>query len=183
MESVWTTTVAVGLGAISTLIVQHISRGFLRRDQMLALRKQWISDVLDGLRVAWSAGPFDPENFDTFLPTGPPRALRFSDPSANRVSIWLSFRLHIMLSVLKSEPADETMTGPRAFFLYEEHMSRVEPRLSSWALGRYRYGPRAVERWLWASVDELDSMEGRASTSTEMRKLARRHTRVNRVRP
>ncbi len=182
MESLIATVLAAGIGVVGTLLVQRITRGWTRRDEMLALRNRWASDVLTQLRSAWSARPFDPESFEVFLPASAPHSLRFIDPSANRVSTWLSFQLQIMLS--KLDPMqDMAMKGTQAFFVYDEHMRRVEPLLVGWALGKRGYGPRAVERWLWAANDEVHKSHGRELDSREMRKLARRYARLDRVRP
>ena len=182
MESLIATVIAAGIGVIGTLFVQRITRGWNRRDELLALRSQWASDVLNQLRAAWSARPFDAEIFEVFLPAPAPHSLGVIDPSANRVKTWLSFQLQIMLSKLDPEQ-DLEMKGTQAFFVYDEHMRRVEPLLIGWARGKRGYGPRAVERWLWAASDEVGILHERKLDSKEMRRLQRRYARVNRARP
>ena len=183
MESFLTTVIGTGVGIIGTLLVQQITRRLSRRDQMLALRKKWASDVLDQMSEAWSERPFDPEKIDTFLAPSPPRELDFIDPTANRIHIWLSLRLLVAHAALRSQQQVEPALPTSAYLVYDEEMHKTGPLLAGWAIGRRGFGARAVERWVWAANTELAVSGGRRSDSKEMRRLARRYMRANRVRP
>lgn len=177
----WETIAVAGVGVASTLIVQYASRRVSSRDKKLQQRRTFIDSALDSTRKAWSVRPFDPEDFALYLTEGPSREQRYTDPSASRIALYLQFRLLILLEDVKNrqEEDDEFETSP--FLVYDEHMAKVEPLLAGWAMGKLRYGPRAVERWVWASSEELSPM--RDTTVKEMRKHARRYARVNRPRP
>jgi hypothetical protein len=183
MESFLTTVMGTGVGIVGTLLVQQITRRLSRRDQMLSLRKKWASDVLDGLSKAWSEQPFDPSNIDTFLAPSPPRELDFVDPTANRIHIWLSLRLHVAQAALRIQQQVESARPTSAYLVYDEEMHKTRPLLAGWAVGKRGHGARAVERWVWAANADLDASGDRRSDSKELRRIARRHERATRVRP
>jgi type II secretory pathway pseudopilin PulG len=176
----WETIAVAGVGVASTLLVQYASRRVTRRDKKLEQRRAFIDSALDSLRDAWLVTPFDSENVANFSPNSPSREQRYSDPSASRIALYLQFRMLILSAdVQKRQVQDEFQTNP--YLVYEEHMAKTGPLLAGWASGKLRYGPRAVERWVWTSSEELSPTAG--TSVKEMRKHARRYARANRPRP
>lgn len=172
------TLIATGFGAIGALVVQRVAHRWSHRDRMIALRKQWAAEVLDSLNTAWSAQPFDQTEIRLFLPVNVPHELRFVDPSASRLSLWLQLRMQNIHAEMQRAPRDE---GWSTYLFFEKQMAQVEPLLAGWASGKLRYGPRAVERWVWADLEESGMAKGESIKA--MKRRRRQILRANRVRP
>jgi hypothetical protein len=185
MESFWTAIIAAFVGVAGTLVTQRVLRSWTRRDETLVLRQEWVTQVLDEVKTAWSEMPFDSEKLDKIIPPELPNGLTFVDPSAQRVQSWVTYRLLLMMREWHAATAEPDLEGNEAYFIAEEGLHRMRHVLVGWARGEFRYRPGAIERWVWSAFDEVHAGTDSATwfNSKSVKKIRRRITRAQRRRP